>query len=309
MDKLHISVSPHIRSSNTTQKIMLDVIIALLPTTIAACVIFGISSLVVILSCVAASVLSEFLFNLIIKKNQTIRDLSAALTGLLLGLNLPANTPVWQCVVGSVFAIIVVKCIFGGLGCNLVNPAMTARVFMLVAFSNLTKAVVPLDAVSSATPLANNLTENVPSLLELVFGNVGSAAIGEACKLALIVGGIYLIIRRVITWHIPVITISTVFVMTLLLNGFDFINALSWIFSGGLILGAFFMATDYVTSPSTTMGKIVFAIGIGLITILIRFYSTDYPEGISYAILMMNILCPYIEKFTRRRLFGGKDYD
>lgn len=308
-NKLHISVSPHIRSSNTTQRIMLDVAIALLPTTIAACIIFGLSALWVILTCVISSVLFEYLFNLTIKKAQTISDFSAVVTGLLIGLNLPANTPLWQCVIGSAFAIIIVKCIFGGLGCNLVNPAMTARVFMLVAFTNLTSATYPVDAVSSATPLSDNLNSNVPSITDLLLGNVGSAAIGEACKLALLIGGIYLLARRVITWHIPVITIGTVFVMTLILNGFDFANALSWILSGGLILGAFFMATDYVTSPSTAMGKVIFAIGIGLITILIRFFSSSYPEGISFAILMMNILCPYIEKVSKRKLFGGKDYE
>lgn len=310
-NKLHISVSPHIRSNNTTQKIMLDVAIALSPAAIAGCIIFGLSALLVILSCVASCVLFEYLFNLITKRTQTIDDLSAVVTGLLLALNLPATTPVWQCVIGSAFAIIIVKCIFGGLGCNLVNPAMTARVFMLIAFTNLATPVFPantVDTSSGATPLADLAANNaLPSLWDLLIGNIGGA-LGETCKIALIVGGIYLLVRRVITWHIPVITIATVFVFTFLLNGFDFVNAIYWVFSGGLIIGAFFMATDYVTSPSTAKGKIFFAVGVGLFTAIIRIYGS-YPEGVSFAILMMNILHPYIEKFSKRRLFGGKDYE
>lgn len=309
--KLHISVSPHICSSNTTQKIMLDVLIALFPAAIAGCIIFGLSALWVILTCVASSVLFEYLFNLITKRTQTIGDLSAVVTGLLLALNLPATTPLWQCVIGSAFAIIIVKCIFGGLGCNLVNPAMTARVFMLIAFTNLATPVFPtnsVDTASSATPLADLAANNsLPSLWNLLIGDIGGA-IGETCKIALLAGGIYLLIRRVITWHIPVISIATVFVFTFLLNGFDIMNALYWVLSGGLIIGAFFMATDYVTSPSTAKGKVIFAIGVGLITVLIRIYGS-YPEGVSFAILMMNILHPYIEKFSRRKLFGGKDYE
>lgn len=307
MDKLHISVSPHIRSSNTTQKIMLDVIIALLPAAIAGCIIFGLSSLWVILTCVISAVLFEFLFNYITKRTQTIGDLSAVVTGLLLALNLPSNTPLWQAVIGSAFAIIIVKCIFGGLGCNLVNPAMTSRVFMLIAFSNLAIPSTPLDAVSSPTPLAQLAENTTPYLPDLFFGNI-SGSIGETSALALLIGGIYLIARRVITWHIPVFTIGTTFIFSFLLDGFSFINALAWILSGGLFIGAIFMATDYVTSPSTIKGKIIFGIGIGLFTVLIRFYGT-YPEGVSFAILMLNILNPYIEKFSRRKLFGGKNYE
>lgn len=309
--KLHISVSPHIRSSNTTQRIMLDVLIALSPAATAGCIIFGLSALWVIITCIASAVLFEYLFNLITKRTHTIGDLSAVVTGLLLALNLPATTPLWQCVIGSAFAIIIVKCIFGGLGCNLVNPAMTARVFMLIAFTNLATPVFPanaIDASSGATPLADLAANNsLPSLLDLLIGNIGGA-IGETCKIALIAGGIYLLIRRVITWHIPVISIATVFVFTFLFNGFDIMNALYWVLSGGLLIGAFFMATDYVTSPATVKGKIIFAVGVGLITVLIRLFGS-YPEGVSFAILMMNILNPYIEKFSKRKLFGGKKYD
>lgn len=307
MEKLHISVSPHIRSAITTQKIMLDVIIALLPAAIAGCIIFGLSALWVILACVISSVAFEALFNVATKRTQTINDLSAVVTGLLLALNLPANTPIWQAVVGSAFAIIIVKCIFGGIGCNLVNPAITARVFMLVAFANLAKPAFPLDATSSATPLVELAEGGTPSLINLFLGNIGGA-LGETSALALLIGGAYLLVRRVITWHIPVATILTVFILSFLLDGFSFINALSWVLSGGLIIGAFFMATDYVTSPSVAKGKIVFGIGIGLITVLIRFYGI-YPEGVSFAILMLNILNPYIEKFAKRKLFGGKCYE
>lgn len=301
--KLRISVSPHIHSNITTQKIMLDVVIALLPAAVAGCIIFGLGALAVLVVCVGSCVLSEFIFNLIVKKDQTIGDLSAVVTGLLLGLNLPANIPLWQAGVGSVFAIIIVKCLFGGIGCNLVNPAITARVFMLVAFGSMAKAAFP-DAVSSATPLPEILAGNTPSLTNLILGNIGGA-IGETCKLALLVGGIYLIARRVITWHIPVTYISGVFVLSLLLEKFNFVSALALTLSGGLIIGAFFMATDYVTSPSSPKGKIIFGIGAAVITVLIRFYG-NYPEGVSFAILLMNILNPYIERLSGRKLFGGK---
>ena len=307
MEKVHISVSPHIRSAITTQKIMLDVIIALLPAAIAGCIIFGLSALWVILACVISSVAFEALFNIATKRTQTINDLSAIVTGLLLALNLPANTPIWQAVVGSAFAIIIVKCIFGGIGCNLVNPAITARVFMLVAFANLAKPAFPLDATSSATPLVELAEGGTPSLINLFLGNIGGA-LGETSALALLIGGAYLLVRRVITWHIPVATILTVFILSFLLDGFSFINALSWVLSGGLIIGAFFMATDYVTSPSVAKVNIVFGICVGLITVLIRFYG-NYPEGVSFAILMLNILNPYIEKFAKRKLFGGKCYE
>ena len=304
--KLHISVSPHIRNPISTQSIMLDVIISLLPATIAGCILFGLNAVILIIACVLSCVLCEYIFNLIIKKPQTIGDLSAVVTGLLLALNLPATTPVWQAVVGSAFAIILVKCIFGGIGSNLVNPAITARVFMLIAFSaTVSKAAFPLtDTVSSATPLVELANGNSPSIINLFLGNIGGA-IGETSALALTIGGIYLLIKRVITWHIPVSIIATVFVLSFLLDGLSLTLALSWILSGGLFIGAFFMATDYVTSPASPKGKIVYGIGIGLITVLIRFYG-NYPEGVSFAILLMNILNPYIESLTPRKLFGGK---
>jgi len=309
-----ISISPHIHSGKTTQSIMLDVLIALAPTAIAGTVIFGLRSLAVIATCLVCCILFESLFNIAVKKEQTVGDLSAAVTGLLLALNLPANIPLWQAAVGSFFAIVIVKCLFGGIGCNFVNPAITARVFMLVSFGAMTVQSFPkktMDAISSATsdtvsmstPLPSLQSGYEPDLLDLFLGQKGGA-IGEVCILALLLGGIYLIARRVITWHMPVCYISAVFALTFLLGGFDARFALASVLSGGLFLGAIFMATDYVTSPSTAWGKVVFALGAALITVLIRFYGT-YPEGVSFAILFMNIITPYIDSFTARKIFGG----
>lgn len=302
-NKLHISSSPHFHSSITTKSIMLDVIIALIPALIAGVIFFGLSAILLVSVCVLTCILCEFVFNRITKKEQTIGDLSAIVTGLILGLNIPANLPVWQAVIGSVFAIIIVKCIFGGIGCNVVNPALTARVFMLIAFGSMAKAAFPLDAVSTATPLAELAEGNMTSLFDTFIGNIGGA-IGETSVFALLIGGIYLLIKKVITWHIPVSFIGSVFVLSFLLDGFSFTSALLWILSGGLFIGAFFMATDYVTSPSTAIGKIIYGVGAGIITVIIRFYG-NYPEGVSFGILMMNILNPYIESLTQRKLFGG----
>jgi electron transport complex protein RnfD len=302
---LQLSVSPHIHSGRSTARIMLDVVLALLPTTVAGVVIFGLRSLALVAVCVGVSVLSEFLFHLLVKKPQTVGDFSATVTGLLLALNLPANLPLWQAAVGAVFAIIVVKCLFGGLGKNLVNPAITARVFMIVSFGSVAKAAMPtvVDSVSGATPLVEIAKGNAPRLTDLLLGMQGGA-IGEVCAVALLLGGAYLMIRRVITWHLPVTFVGTVFVLTFLFNGFDFMLALASILSGGLLLGAIFMATDYVTSPATPMGKVVFGVGAALITVVIRFWG-NYPEGVSFAILLMNILTPYIDGWTTRKLFGG----
>ena len=305
MEKLHVSVSPHIHGKKTTQKIMLDVIIALVPATVAAVILFGIPALLVIATCVISAVACELLFNIIVKKGQTVSDLSAVVTGLILALNLPANIPLWQAAVGSAFAIIVVKCVFGGLGKNIVNPAITARVFMLLAFGSMTAAVFPtgMDSASGATPLTDLDNGVVPNLVDLLLGKNGGA-LGETCALALIIGGVYLIVRKVISWHIPVAFIGTSFLFTLLVVGGDFELALAWTLSGGLLIGAFFMATDYVTSPSTAKGKIIFGIGAGVITVLIRFYGA-YPEGVSFAILLMNIVNPFIDGKCTRKLFGG----
>ena len=220
----------------------------------------------------------------------------------MLGLNLPADTPLWQAAVGSIFAIVLVKCVFGGLGCNLVNPAITARVFMLISFTELAKPSFPVDSMASATPLAVKVGEE-PTLIDLFLGNVGGA-IGETCKIALLLGGIYLIARGVISWVMPASFIGTVFVLSFLIKDFSLTAALYQVLSGGLIIGAFFMATDYVTSPATDKGKLIFGIGAGLLTVLIRFWGV-YPEGVSFAILLMNILNPYVNRWSRRKLFGG----
>ncbi len=305
-NKLKLTVSPHIHSGNSTSRIMLDVIIALLPATVAGAVIFGLWSLVIVAVCVASCVFFEFFFNLIVKKDQTVTDLSAVVTGLLLALNLPANAPIWQCVIGSLFAIVVVKCLFGGIGCNVVNPAIAARVFMLVAFGSMAKSAFPtiVDTASGATPLASAGTGETPELIDVFLGLTGGT-IGETCALALILGFVYLLVRRVITWHIPVMSVASVFVFSFFMEGFDALEALVLVCSGGLLIGAVFMATDYVTSPSTAWGKIIFGVGVGLITCLIRYFGT-YPEGVSFAILFMNILTPYIDSWTPRKIFGGK---
>ena len=284
---------------------MRDVLIALAPATVAGCVIFGLRSLLVIAVCVLSSVLLEAGFNLIVKKDQTVKDLSAAVTGLLLALNLPANIPIWQCVVGSAFAILLVKCLFGGIGRNLVNPAITARVFMVVAFGSMANQAYPtvVDVASSATPLEAVAADKTPSVMDTFLGLTGGA-IGETCALALLIGFVYLLARRIITWHIPVTFVGSVFVLSLFFEGFDVVSATVLILSGGLLLGAIFMATDYVTSPATAWGKVIFGVGAGIITVLIRYFGV-YPEGVSFAILFMNILCPYIEKWTARKVFGG----
>ena len=299
--QLTLSVSPHIHSGRSTRRIMLDVLIALLPATAAGAVIFGLRSLLVVAVTVAACVGFEALFNLAAKKPIPVGDLSAAVTGLLLALNLPANIPLWQCVVGALFAMVVVKGLFGGLGANPVNPAITARVFMLVAFGSMTKAALPtiVDTVAGATPLAS---EQATSLTDLLLGLHGGA-IGETCAAALLVGFIYLLVRRVISWHLPVVFIGTVFAASFFLEGMDAVAALSAILSGGLLIGAIFMATDYVTSPATAWGKVLFGLGAGAITVLIRYYGV-YPEGVSFAILLMNIVTPFIDSWTKHKVFG-----
>lgn len=293
---------------SSTASIMRDVIIALLPASIAAVVFFGIKALFIIAVCVGTSVASEFLFNLICKKKQTVGDLSAIVTGLLLALNLSTNVSIWQCVVGSVFAIVVVKCLFGGIGHNFANPAITARVMLLIAFSGSVAggaATNFAELASGATPLAliKSGSTDLPSLFDMFIGNVGGA-IGETSALALLIGFIYLLARKVISWHTPVIFVGTVFVFSLILKQ-DLTAALYQVLGGGLLLGAIFMATDYSTTPINKGGKMVFALGCGIMTCLIRFWGS-YPEGVSFAILLMNILSPYIERLCAKRPFGGK---
>ena len=297
--------SPFTHCGASTQRIMLDVIIALLPATAAAIVIFGTPALVPILSCVIAAVVSEFLFNAITRRKQSIGDLSAVVTGLLLGLNLSTNVPVWQCVLGSVFAIVFVKCLFGGLGHNFANPAITARVFMLVSFTQVMGGAMPkgVDLVTSATPLEVLSTggEGLPSLLDMFLG-VRGGAVGETCVIALLIGFAYLVIRRVIRWYVPAIFVGSVFVLYFVTTG-SAVTALYEIMAGGLFLGAIFMATDYQTSPINNKGKAFFALGCGILTFVIREYCA-YPEGVSLSILVMNILAPMIEKWTAATPLG-----
>ena len=303
---LILSSSPHIHTRDSSRRIMLDVIIALLPAAVAGVVIFGMEALGIIAVCVISAVISEALFNLAVGKKQTVGDLSAVVTGLLLALNLSTNVPLWQCVVGTVFSIVVVKCLFGGLGKNFANPAITGRVFMLLAFSAVAGGANPtvVELEASATPLellAQN-SEAAPGIMDLFLGLHGGA-IGETCCLALLIGFAWLLFRRVIKWHVPVIFTGTVFVCYLLASG-SFSFALAEILAGGLFIGAIFMATDYVTSPITLKGKMVFALGCGLVTFAIRYFFA-YPEGVSFSILAMNILTPYIEKWTANKPLGG----
>ena len=304
MAKLTVSAAPHIHSGASTNRIMLDVLIALLPATVASVVIFGLKSLIVIAACVITALVGEALFNIVTKRKQTIGDLSAVVTGLLLALNLSTNVPAWQCVIGTLFAIICVKCLFGGLGCNFANPAITGRVFMLVAFSAVAGGANPtiVDLTTSATPLEQLGKGETLELMDLFLGLHGGA-IGETCILALILGFVYLLVRKVITWHTPVVFIATVFVLYLAFTG-DVMMALSQILAGGLFIGAIFMATDYVTTPITTRGRVVFALGCGVITFIIRYFCA-YPEGVSFSILIMNILTPFIEKWTAKEPLGG----
>ena len=304
MAKLTVSAAPHIHSGASTNRIMLDVIIALLPATAASVIIFGLKSLIVIAACVITALVGEALFNIVTKRKQTIGDLSAVVTGLLLALNLSTNVPAWQCVVGTLFAIVCVKCLFGGLGCNFANPAITGRVFMLVAFSAVAGGANPtiVDIATSATPLEQLGKGETLELMDLFLGLHGGA-IGETCILALILGFVYLLVRKVITWHTPVVFIATVFVLYLAFTG-DVMMAVSQILAGGLFIGAIFMATDYVTTPITTRGREVFALGCGVITFIIRYFCA-YPEGVSFSILIMNILTPFIEKWTAKEPLGG----
>ena len=306
MDNMIVSVSPHIHAEDSTQTIMRDVLIALVPGIIASVVFFGVRALLVEAVCVAAAMFFEWAFEKICKRPNTVGDLSAAVTGLILAFNLPVGIPLWQAAFGSLVAIVVVKQLFGGIGHNFANPAITARIVMFLAFSSqMATWVVPnfaaADAVSGATPLAVLGAGGSVSALSLFLGNVGGC-LGETSALALLIGGIYLIVRKVISWHTPVAFIATVFVLSLIKGGASF--AVCEIFAGGLFLGAIFMATDYATTPSTNSGRVVFGIGCGLITCLIRFFGS-YPEGVSFSILLMNILTPYISKWTASKPLGG----
>ena len=300
---LNISVSPHIKTKNTTARIMLDVIIALLPAMAAAIIIFGIRAFIIIADTVFAAVLSEYICRRVMKRDNTITDLSAVVTGILLALNLPVGISPAIAAFGAVIAIVVVKQMFGGIGNNFVNPALAARIILMSSFPKaMTTWAVPfyyksgeVDAVTSATPFViHNGGGEVP-LKDLFFGTTGGC-MGETCALALITGFIYLLIRRIITPVIPLTYIGTVALMAFIWQE----NVLFHILSGGLLISAVFMASDYTTTPINTRGKVIFGIGCGMLTFLIRYYG-NLPEGVSFSVLIMNILVPLIERATQPR--------
>ncbi len=313
--QLIVTESPHTRHKSSAAEIMLDVIIALIPALIAGVIVFGYRAAVLTVVCVASAVFFEWAWCKIIKKPSTIGDFSAAVTGLLLALNLPVTMPYWMAIIGALFAIIVVKQFFGGLGHNFMNPALAARAFLLTSWAQaMTSWVEPFeklnfwnnaDAVTSATPLAAiKGGGEAASYLDLFLGNVGGC-IGEVSALAILIGAAYLIWRHVITIKIPLTYILTVAVLTFIFGGDGFFtgDALYHVLSGGLMLGAFFMATDYVTTPCTPLGQTVFAIGCGILTAVIRLWG-GYPEGVSYSILLMNVASPLIERYTQPKRFG-----
>ena len=305
-EKLTVSASPHLHGPDTTQKIMLDVILALCPAVAAAGVLFGLRALLLVAVCVGSCVLAEYVTRRILKRSNTVGDLSAVVTCMILALNLPVSINPLFAVIGSVAAIVIVKQLFGGIGQNFVNPAATARIILLVSFpAAMSRWVEPFyyrtgslaDAVTTATPLA---AETKPDYLSLFLGIQGGC-IGESCTLALLIGFAYLLIRRVITPVIPLSFLGTLALLTWILGG----DPLAAVLSGGAMIGAVFMATDYTTSPVTPAGKYIFGIGCGLITVLIRQFGA-LSEGVSYAIVLMNVLVPHIERLTQPTPFGSK---
>lgn len=308
MNGLIVEPSPHRRTGLSIQLVMLNVILALLPAAVMGCVIFGVRAAVVLLVCIASSVIFEALCRIIMKKDQTIADLSAVVTGLLLGMNLPSTIPLWMAVIGSFVAIAVTKQLFGGIGQNFANPAIVGRIVMMLSFtaymSNWAKPYwyrESADVITSATPLNSDvLGTGAFTYKDLLLGNCGGC-IGEVCALALIIGGVYLIIARIISPAAPIAFIGSVALLTALTGG----DVLYQLLSGGLMIGAFFMATDYATTPLTAKGKFIFGLGCGIITFVIRNYG-NYPEGVSFSILIMNLLTPYIDRLTQTKPLGAK---
>ena len=304
-----VSPSPHLKGKDSTSSIMINVALALVPALLASIIIFGVRSLLLVAVSVAASVLSEYVFNLLTKRPQSIGDYSAVVTGMLLAFNLPPTLPLWMAAVGGFVAIFIGKQLFGGIGQNFANPAILGRIVLMVSFSGpMTNWLIPttqnggIDLVSGATPLAEiaaGNTANLPSVTDMLLGLRGGC-LGETCAVALLVGGVYLIWRKIITWTTPVVFLATVAVMAAVVGE----SPVYYLLSGGAILGAFFMATDYSTSPATETGKAIFAVGCGLLTVLIRAFGS-YPEGVSFAILIMNILTPHIDTLTRTKPIGG----
>ncbi len=340
---LIIASSPHFRSNDSSTKVMLRVIIALMPLVIAVAYIFGSRVFISLAISIATAVVSEFIIQKMMKRKQTIKDLSAVVTAMILVLNLPIDFPFWQLILGTMFAIVVVKAAFGGIGQNFANPAITARIVMVSSFTSsfmgasdpLERAMrfskSPVDAIVSATANASASAsatasasadagssatilsqfepgadfQGIISIRDMLFGLHPTQAVGETCIIAIIIGGLFLLVTKTIKWHTPVSFIGTVAILSFIHGGFDPMYVLYQLLGGGLIFGAFFMATDYATTPVTSKGKAIFGIGLGLITCLIRFYG-NLPEGVSFAILTMNILTPHIDKWTKTKYFGSK---
>jgi len=306
MNSLTIASSPHFRAPQTTRVIMRDVLIALAPALLVSVMVFGVPALVVVVVCAAASVLFEYLYRKLMHLPQTAGDMSAAVTGVLLAFNLPVTIPLWMAVIGCFVAVVIVKQLFGGLGKNFANPAIVGRIVLLISFATpMTNWLLPRNSVTpdittGATPLAVMSGGGaVPNPLEMLLGNIGGS-FGETSALALLIGGAYLIARKVITATTPLAFIGTVFVLSWLLGA----DPVFHILAGGVMLGAIFMATDYVTTPTTETGKLIFGVGCGLLTVIIRLYGS-YPEGVSFAILIMNIITPHIDRLTAIKAFGG----
>lgn len=307
-DLYHVSSSPHVRAKDTTSRIMLYVIIALLPTSVFGIINFGLRAALLILVTVLSCMLSEVLFNIIVHKRNTIDDFSAIVTGLLLALNLPVNLPLWEAILGSVFAIVIVKCLFGGLGQNFMNPALGARCFLLIAFTadmtNFQYVRNKIEVYSSVTPLAAMRNGEAVNTMDMLIGRT-AGTIGETSAICILIGAIFLILMGVIDLRIPASYLVTFVVFIVLFggHGFDGNYITAQLCGGGLMLGAFFMATDYVTSPITPKGQIVFGICCGILTGLFRVFGAN-AEGVSFAIILSNLLVPIIEKFTIPRAFG-----
>lgn len=304
-DMLIVSSSPHLRTDDSTRKIMLDVVIAMLPAMVGAIYFFGINALKLIVIAVISSVAFEYIIQKIFKRDPTIDDFSAVVTGMLIAFNIPASAPWWIPIIASLFAIVIVKQFFGGIGQNFMNPALAARAFLSASWP-VVMSNYPLpgpDAITGATPLSimKYGGGELPTIMDMFLGNIGGS-LGETSTLLLTIGGLYLIIRKVIDWKTPVIFIGTTAIMLTLL-GVGTSELPYHIFGGGLILGAFYMLTDYSSTPVTPWGKVIVAIGAGILTATIRIKG-GFPEGVSYAILLMNVSGPLIEKFTGPRIFG-----
>lgn len=303
-----VTSNPHIRSNKSSiERIMRDVIIALLPACILGVYFFGFNALLTLIVCVASCLFAEWIYEKIAKKPITIKDGSAVITGLLLGMNLPPTVPIWLPVVGSFFAIIIAKQLFGGLGHNFINPALAARAFLLASYpTEMTKWSV--DATTSATQLGLMKESGfIPQTQDYINALIGlkGGCIGEVCAIAIILGGLYLMIRQVISWRIPVAYLGTFLILTALLKrtGYDATYPVYELLTGGLLLGAFFMATDYSSSPVTPLGQLIFGIGCAVLTVVIRFKG-GYPEGVSYSILIMNLVVPYLDRFMKPKVYG-----